>query len=190
MIAILEDPFDPLDALREHEQRLGERKRRIGACATFTGSMRDFNEGEQVSSMVLEHYPGMTEQHLEQIAGEATSRWALDEVLVGPDAIESRAAALFALLRSGNSSSLGASAQPPTAAAGQSAAAGQAADAGFWQLIAALCVEERRRRLAMRRLRQLDRENAQPSDHSVSALAEERVRAQRACVHACGGDVQ
>lgn len=82
MIAILEDPFDPLDALREHEQRLGERKRRIGACATFTGSMRDFNEGEQVSSMVLEHYPGMTEQHLEQIAGEATSRWALDEVLV------------------------------------------------------------------------------------------------------------
>jgi molybdopterin synthase catalytic subunit len=32
--------------------------------------------------MVLEHYPGMTERHLERIAASAVERWRLDEVLV------------------------------------------------------------------------------------------------------------
>ena len=37
--------------------------------------MRDFNEGDQVSAMHLEHYPGMTEKSLKKIADEAQQRW-------------------------------------------------------------------------------------------------------------------
>ncbi|MEQ8659305.1 MAG: molybdenum cofactor biosynthesis protein MoaE [Gammaproteobacteria bacterium] len=75
-------PFDPLDELRAFEEALGERRRRIGAAATFVGSMRDFNDGSTVESMRLEHYPGMTEQHLERIAEEACARWQLDDALI------------------------------------------------------------------------------------------------------------
>ena len=41
-----------------------------GATCAFVGTMRDFNEGDAVSRMVLEHYPGMTERQLEAIVEE------------------------------------------------------------------------------------------------------------------------
>ncbi|MBL4789875.1 MAG: molybdenum cofactor biosynthesis protein MoaE [Kordiimonadaceae bacterium] len=47
----------------------------IGAVVTFTGTVRDV--GGTLSSMTLEHYPGMTERELGRIASEAESRWAL-----------------------------------------------------------------------------------------------------------------
>ncbi|MEX2482705.1 MAG: molybdenum cofactor biosynthesis protein MoaE [Gammaproteobacteria bacterium] len=81
-VLIVAEPFDPLDAVRTAERGLGERRKSIGAAATFVGSMRDFNEGERVETMVLEHYPGMTEKHVEGIADEARRHWELDEVLV------------------------------------------------------------------------------------------------------------
>ncbi len=49
----------------------------IGAVVTFLGQMRDINEGDQVSSMTLEHYPGMTEKALQAIVDEADQRWGL-----------------------------------------------------------------------------------------------------------------
>lgn len=54
----------------------------IGAVATFTGLVRCANDGSAVSAMTLEHYPGMTELALEEIVGEASSRWQLDAVRV------------------------------------------------------------------------------------------------------------
>jgi molybdopterin synthase catalytic subunit len=81
-IRISAEPFDPLEEIRAHQDRIGERMRRIGASAIFIGSTRDFNEGEQVDSMTLEHYPGMTEKHLEKIAEKAVSRWKLDDLLI------------------------------------------------------------------------------------------------------------
>jgi len=53
-----------------------------GATSCFVGSMRDFNQGDAVSAMELEHYPGMTERFLERIAGEAMEHWELNDVLV------------------------------------------------------------------------------------------------------------
>lgn len=53
-----------------------------GAAAVFVGSMRDLNEGEPVSAMTLEHYPGMTEQQLEQIGQAAAGQWALLDILI------------------------------------------------------------------------------------------------------------
>jgi molybdopterin synthase catalytic subunit len=81
-VRIVASAFDALDEIRAHELKLGERRRQIGAAATFVGSMRDFNEGDAVQSMVLEHYAGMTDRHLENMVAEAIQRWQLDDVLI------------------------------------------------------------------------------------------------------------
>jgi molybdopterin synthase catalytic subunit len=54
----------------------------VGAVACFVGTVRDVNEGVGVSTMTLEHYPGMTEKALEAIVARARERWSLDDVLV------------------------------------------------------------------------------------------------------------
>ena len=54
----------------------------VGAVASFVGLVRDMNEGTDVSAMTLEHYPGMTEQALEDIVAEAGQRWSLNAVRV------------------------------------------------------------------------------------------------------------
>lgn len=54
----------------------------VGAVATFVGLVRDISAGSAVSAMTLEHYPGMTEQALEDIVAEAESRWTLFGVRV------------------------------------------------------------------------------------------------------------
>ncbi|MFC4878064.1 molybdopterin synthase catalytic subunit MoaE [Microbulbifer halophilus] len=48
-----------------------------GATAMFVGSVRDFNVAQSVAHLELEHYPGMTEKVLREIAGEARQRWQL-----------------------------------------------------------------------------------------------------------------
>jgi molybdopterin synthase catalytic subunit len=55
---------------------------RIGAMASFVGVVRDINEGDAVSELTLEHYPGMTEKALQKIVDEAKSRWELYDVRV------------------------------------------------------------------------------------------------------------
>jgi molybdopterin synthase catalytic subunit len=54
----------------------------IGAIASFIGLVRDVNEGDRVSEMTLEHYPGMTERALEDIVQQARERWNILDVLV------------------------------------------------------------------------------------------------------------
>ena len=53
-----------------------------GACAVFVGTMRDFNEGDEVSTMVLEHYPRMTENQLEELATKAFEEQNLIDLLL------------------------------------------------------------------------------------------------------------
>lgn len=53
-----------------------------GAIVTFIGKVRDFNEGKNVTDLTLEHYPGMTESVLEQIATQAKDRWPLNHVTI------------------------------------------------------------------------------------------------------------
>lgn len=77
-IIVTETPFDP-----EAEMLAFRRgKPQSGAVVTFLGLMRDINEGEQVSTMYLEHYPGMTEKALEKILAEARERWEVDALKV------------------------------------------------------------------------------------------------------------
>jgi molybdopterin synthase catalytic subunit len=65
---------------------------RVGAVATFVGTVRDRNDGSDVAAMTLEHYPGMTEKSLEEIIEKAKARWDIFDVLiihrVGPLNIE------------------------------------------------------------------------------------------------------
>jgi molybdopterin synthase catalytic subunit len=49
----------------------------VGAVVNFIGYVRDLNIGQTVNELFLEHYPGMTEKALEQIAEEARERWPL-----------------------------------------------------------------------------------------------------------------
>ncbi|CAN5449454.1 molybdopterin synthase catalytic subunit MoaE [soil metagenome] len=53
-----------------------------GAVVSFIGTVRDINEGESVSEMELEHYPGMTEAAIGAIVSQAKARWKLFDVLV------------------------------------------------------------------------------------------------------------
>jgi molybdopterin synthase catalytic subunit len=55
---------------------------RIGAVASFIGVCRDSNDGDTITTMTLEHYPGMTERALENIVAEAKNRWDVMDVLV------------------------------------------------------------------------------------------------------------
>ena len=48
-----------------------------GAVVTFTGLVRDINQGEQITALTLEHYPAMTEKALADIVEQAKSRWSL-----------------------------------------------------------------------------------------------------------------
>jgi molybdopterin synthase catalytic subunit len=54
----------------------------VGAVASFIGVARDVNDGDAVSTLTLEHYPGMTEKALEGIVAEARTRWKVIDVLV------------------------------------------------------------------------------------------------------------
>ncbi|MDD3650367.1 molybdenum cofactor biosynthesis protein MoaE [Immundisolibacter sp.] len=80
-IEIVTGPFDPWGRLAAAQAALAGRAD-SGACAVFVGTMRDFNEGDSVAGMTLEHYPGMTERALADIVAEATQRWPVNELLI------------------------------------------------------------------------------------------------------------
>lgn len=72
MISVQFDDFSVADeyaALAEGTQ--------AGAVVTFIGKVRDFNQGDSVTGLSLEHYPGMTEKSLQAIVDQANQRWPL-----------------------------------------------------------------------------------------------------------------
>jgi molybdopterin synthase catalytic subunit len=54
----------------------------IGGLTCFVGLVRDIAGDTKISSMTLEHYPGMTERQLEKLEEEARQRWSLQDVLI------------------------------------------------------------------------------------------------------------
>jgi len=53
-----------------------------GAVVTFTGRVRNNNNGNSVTTLTLEHYPGMTEKSLAKIILQAKERWNIGRVKV------------------------------------------------------------------------------------------------------------
>jgi molybdopterin synthase catalytic subunit len=77
-VKVQREDFDPgVEIARLHDGRSD-----IGAVVSFVGLVRGDSHGEKLTSMTLEHFPGMTERELERIAGEAQSRWSLNDVTI------------------------------------------------------------------------------------------------------------
>jgi len=49
----------------------------VGAVCVFVGTVRDRNDGDDVSTLELEHYPGMTEKSIERMINEAQQRFEM-----------------------------------------------------------------------------------------------------------------
>lgn len=80
-IKIITTDFNPWQEVQEY-QAAADIAGKFGATSVFVGTMRDFNEGDEVQCMTLEHYPGMTEKQLAVIVNEACAQWAVFEALV------------------------------------------------------------------------------------------------------------
>lgn len=80
-IYIKSTSFDPWQAIVQHQEK-ADLATKFGATATFIGSMRDFNDNADVSHMVLEHYPAMTQRYLDQLELQARQRWNLLDILI------------------------------------------------------------------------------------------------------------
>lgn len=74
-VRIQHDNFD----IAAEVAALKQSSRNAGAVVTFTGVVRPDDE---IRSMTLEHYPGMTEREIARHVKEARARWAGIEVSV------------------------------------------------------------------------------------------------------------
>lgn len=72
---------EDFDLSAETEKLIGGR-RDVGAIVTFTGKVRGDDDGREVSTLTLEHYPEMTEAEMARIEQEAMQRWPLQAVLM------------------------------------------------------------------------------------------------------------
>ena len=76
-ISVQEEPFD----LGAEARAFAGGRRDMGAVVTFTGVVRD-DPAQPLERMVIEHYPGMTEKALTEIAEQALTRWHLGDLLI------------------------------------------------------------------------------------------------------------
>lgn len=81
-IEIREQAFNPWQELAQYESGDDLRQGSYGACASFVGTMRDFNQGDSVESLYLEYYAGMTEKLLESEAQKIKKNKGLLDFIV------------------------------------------------------------------------------------------------------------
>jgi len=78
MIIVQKNDFSLTDEIA----LIRKRSENIGAISTFIGIVRDKRENQDLISMTLEHYPGMTEKMLNKINNEANNRWDLIDTTI------------------------------------------------------------------------------------------------------------
>jgi molybdopterin synthase catalytic subunit len=78
LISVQQHDFDATQVV--NELCLGRKD--IGAIVTFTGLVRDISAEQNLLAMQLEHYPGMTENSLTQIAQQAQQQWNIKDVAI------------------------------------------------------------------------------------------------------------
>ena len=81
-ILITESALDPLEAMHTFQQTELAGITNCGATVTFTGTMRDINEDDEVVGMLLEHYPGMAEAMLLKVLEQAQAQWDVKHCLL------------------------------------------------------------------------------------------------------------
>ena len=73
------EPFDAADELRAFSTG----RTLDGAVVSFTGLARGkAHSGEVVETLILDHYPGMTERSIEEIAEAGAARFDVSDILV------------------------------------------------------------------------------------------------------------
>lgn len=78
MISVQTENFDAAQ-----EAALLSSKPGVGALVSFVGLVREFAQGtDQNEVLFIEHYPGMTEKSLADLAEQAQQRWELSGVRV------------------------------------------------------------------------------------------------------------
>ncbi len=78
MIRVQHEDFD----IGAESEALTANRTDIGAVVSFTGLVRELTGSAAISSMELEHYPGMTERELAAIEAQAHARWPLQASLI------------------------------------------------------------------------------------------------------------
>jgi molybdopterin synthase catalytic subunit len=75
LVRVQKESFD----VAAEAARLTQGRTDIGALVSFTGLCRD--EGGALTTLEIEHYPGMAEEEINRVALAAASRWPLEAVL-------------------------------------------------------------------------------------------------------------
>ena len=71
-VDVVAEAFDPAIEYARFSSQMGD----AGAIVVFEGSVR--GENGAVKSLYLEHYPGVTERSIEEIAERVRSHWPID----------------------------------------------------------------------------------------------------------------
>lgn len=77
-ISIQNEDFD----IAQEIKRLRDETKNSGAVVTFSGLVRESENGRSIEALTLEHYPGMTESSLRKIITEAEQRWPVLDATV------------------------------------------------------------------------------------------------------------
>ena len=78
LISVQQQDFDVSDV----SASLRSGRKDIGAIVAFSGLVRDLSSDNDLVAMELEHYPGMTEKALQQIADQAIQRWDIQDIAI------------------------------------------------------------------------------------------------------------
>ncbi len=82
MIKICDMPFDPAKEL----DAFNKKSATAGAIVSFLGKVRgtalEQTGNDEVCTLKLEHYPGLTERSIMEIDLEARRRWSIEDILI------------------------------------------------------------------------------------------------------------
>jgi molybdopterin synthase catalytic subunit len=77
-VRVQAETFDPTQEI----DLLCSRGAGAGALASFVGYVRPFSQGDEITELRLEHYPGFTEAEIKRIEANACARFDLMDALI------------------------------------------------------------------------------------------------------------
>ena len=74
IVKVQEEDFNTQNEIENLKNRCKEIP---GAITSFVGYVRDYSNDKKITSLNIEHYPGMTEKKLVEISQQASKKWPL-----------------------------------------------------------------------------------------------------------------
>ena len=78
MIRVQKEDFD----IGSEISKILKSNTEIGGLSSFVGVVREYSGDDQIKTMTLEHYPGMTEKILDGLEVKAREQWEIKEILI------------------------------------------------------------------------------------------------------------